>query len=118
MSYFMLRAIFSASYGVLPAMAADAAASGCLLATTAAVFCKTSFSISLLNHFAPPNPMMRALAISLVENVNAGVPPKMTIDFAAHQEPSPRARRPPRFPGTQAGRRHFRFWAGEARYRQ
>jgi len=82
-------AAFSAWLGVPLAMITAAFWSMCLPAAIDAVLCSTVFSVSLLNHFAPPNPSMRALATSPVEKVNAGVAvPKMVIAFAAPQEPT------------------------------
>lgn len=81
-------AAFRASFGVALAMILAAFWSKLLPAAIDAVFCSTTFSVSLLNHFAPPNPSMSALATSPVEKLSAGAAaPKMVIAFAAPQEP-------------------------------
>lgn len=61
----------SAFIGVAVAIVVAAPESAFLLAAIDAVFCRMSFSDSLLNYFAPPKPMISAFAMSPVLSVSA-----------------------------------------------
>jgi len=86
---FILLATRSASIGVQVAIACAAAGSAALLAATAAVLCRITLSIWLLNQLAPANPITIACAISAVENVSAVTgPPTNTALFCIPHDAS------------------------------